>query len=802
MTNEKELKCLVIFYHKNIFKLYDKRWIFKSIKSISNQKYQNFDIWELNYGDDNTSIINIADFIGKSYIFYNKKLDNHVYAMYYLINKGFYEHNYDVIFNTNLDDYYHPQRFEKQLQLIKLSYPIVFTYWIYIEEIDGKDYYKTHKHCLSKRKSKSCHYCSRYGNCVSLKIDKNTLFNGNEPNKQNIMMKLLENTNVLCHPSACYTKKIFNMTDNYGNLIRYKNDKPYEDLFLWQKIVKNPDIEIGIVPEQLVYYRIHGNQVSKTATDINNQLIIIRRIGILLVCTGKYKEFCNRLIESIEKNFLQDSKKIYFFFSDDEKFIEDIAQKNKITHYITKIKQRGFPADTLYRYHYFLTQKYNLLLNTDFVYYFDVDMCVNSVITSDILPIPNKSLVGVIHPGFYKNNKNGSPEININSTAYINPQQYKNCYIAGGFNGGITEEYIKMAETIKTAIEIDDENELIAIWHDESHLNKYFTYNYEKFKIVDSEYCYPESWNIPFQKKILALDKNHSFIRTKQNMCITVNLQGDIGDKLFIVATSIAYVLNIKKYYNTEVTIVLPTILKNPSKSYRNSIFSSFYRSDIEKMNWDIIIKYNSTSSIKYENKHLINLSNPSEFLELFNNEFLSSNSNVVLDGFFKSYTFFNEYHTDILEYFKLPKDKEEYINNLFSGIANLFENQTVSIYIDKFTYIQLLKNEYDNEYNQYYLNAMNIVKQKIKNPYFIIYIEGDEYDKINLFRTLINVYYINDKYSDYILLYLMAKCNHYILSNSTIQWWSNYLNIQQDKIIISSKLFDQHLSFPTWIII
>jgi hypothetical protein len=44
-------------------------------------------------------------------------------------------------------------------------------------------------------------------------------------------------------------------------------------------------------------------------------------------------------------------------------------------------------------------------------------------------------------------------------------------------------------------------------------MNRYFIDN-QPTKILDPSYCYPESWNIPFNKKLLALDKNHSDVRS------------------------------------------------------------------------------------------------------------------------------------------------------------------------------------------------------------------------------------------------------------------------------------------------
>ena len=49
-------KCAVIFFHKNIYNLYEKYWINNCIDSILNQVNVYFDIFEINYGDENISI--------------------------------------------------------------------------------------------------------------------------------------------------------------------------------------------------------------------------------------------------------------------------------------------------------------------------------------------------------------------------------------------------------------------------------------------------------------------------------------------------------------------------------------------------------------------------------------------------------------------------------------------------------------------------------------------------------------------------------------------------------------------------
>ncbi len=221
------------------------------------------------------------------------------------------------------------------------------------------------------------------------------------------------------------------------------------------------------------------------------------KIGILNIATNNYKLFLNDLHDSIEKYFLTDHEKKYFVWSDDESF----NFKHDVHH--IKIDAQGYPGDTLFRYHYFLMAKKELL-ECDYIFYLDADMRIVDNVKEEVLT----ELLGVQHPGFWEETKkSGTPESRTESTAYVNPSDITQ-YCCGGFNGGTPKSFLKMSETIAKNINIDAEKEIIAVWHDESHLNKYFSEN-PPTKVLDCGYCAPESaWSVPFQNKILALDKS------------------------------------------------------------------------------------------------------------------------------------------------------------------------------------------------------------------------------------------------------------------------------------------------------
>lgn len=235
------------------------------------------------------------------------------------------------------------------------------------------------------------------------------------------------------------------------------------------------------------------------------------KVGILLIATGKYFKFFKPLYDSLMKNFLSKHERTIFYFTDSNMEVPNNVIK-------TKIERKGFPGDTLFRYHYFLKQKQNIL-KMDAVYYMDVDSFVKDVVGDEILPNDETPLIGCAHPGFYKTGRKlGTPERRPASTAYISTKEQRDCYICGGFNGGLSKKFVEMAETISSNIDKDGEKNMIAVWHDESHINRYYVTNKKLFKILTPSYMFPESWTNRWNLKglkprILALDKNHSEIR-------------------------------------------------------------------------------------------------------------------------------------------------------------------------------------------------------------------------------------------------------------------------------------------------
>lgn len=178
-----------------------------------------------------------------------------------------------------------------------------------------------------------------------------------------------------------------------------------------------------------------------------------------------------------------------------------------------KIENEGFPGATLHRYHTMLKAD-RYLQCFDQIFYCDVDMLFVAPIGEEIF---SDGITATLHPGYV--GEIGTPERNPDSAAAI-PFDAMNQYFCGGFQGGDAEAYLKMAETLAHNITLDHERELIAVWHDESHFNRYL-YDKPPAKILTPDYCYPEDagahykdkWTragLTVTPKLLALTKDKS----------------------------------------------------------------------------------------------------------------------------------------------------------------------------------------------------------------------------------------------------------------------------------------------------
>jgi hypothetical protein len=205
----------------------------------------------------------------------------------------------------------------------------------------------------------------------------------------------------------------------------------------------------------------------------------------------------------MEQYFITDAEKHYFVFTDSPEVAYE--KEDPCIHRIFQ-KNLGWPNNTLLRFNIFLNHK-GLFEEMEYLFFFNANLIVMQQITADhFLPTLQEKLVACLHPGFYtKDSSKFTYERRTTSTAYIPPNKGSH-YFAGGLNGGITNAFIQAMTDMNGAIRKDAANNVVAIFHDESHWNKYLL-DKPYIKVLSPSYLYPEGSHLPIPEIIMIRDK-------------------------------------------------------------------------------------------------------------------------------------------------------------------------------------------------------------------------------------------------------------------------------------------------------
>jgi len=239
-------------------------------------------------------------------------------------------------------------------------------------------------------------------------------------------------------------------------------------------------------------------------------------IGFLIIATGNYYKFLPNLIKSIERFYPKNIDKKYYIFSN-HKLQLDFVDNYEIIYF----KHESFPSSTLFRFHQFSKIKNKLLSETDYVCYVDSDSIFVRPPPTDIF---NKEFYGFEHGVNIINEVYDLPyERNLSSTSCVKCGQERR-YIIGGLWGGLTRKAVEIFDNLQNNIDLDLKNNIIACFHDESHINKYFSTNPDCF-IYDTKYILGEidSYNnIKIWKSEDSLEncRNNFILKKEDDMII------------------------------------------------------------------------------------------------------------------------------------------------------------------------------------------------------------------------------------------------------------------------------------------
>jgi hypothetical protein len=230
----------------------------------------------------------------------------------------------------------------------------------------------------------------------------------------------------------------------------------------------------------------------------------MKTFGICSIATNGYEKYLIDCIESFEKLNNGEYLINWYIFSDvaDDLSLRIVSVDNVVFQFF-QIPPYTWPDATLMRYHIY--HDHLNALDSDFLMHLDADML--------FLPgfrfpeIESDFMHFVRHPG-YANFKwdcsnpiaimkiiwrlvviggHGSWETRRESSAYLERRK-RSTYYCGGIWFGRKQAFFRFITENRAAVSYDLSRNIVAKWHDESHLNRFAALN--EVRVLGPQYCF------------------------------------------------------------------------------------------------------------------------------------------------------------------------------------------------------------------------------------------------------------------------------------------------------------------------
>ena len=223
------------------------------------------------------------------------------------------------------------------------------------------------------------------------------------------------------------------------------------------------------------------------------------------------------MVISAEKVSTREDKITFLVFTDNPEAAEKFARSLSNTSVkVFEIPPYKWPEATLLRYQIF--ESHMDELNFDILMHLDADMLFASSPWDRIRKqLISSSICLVEHPGFWrpmgkrriflylsnpllrlrdlrlklKIGGIGAWEIRRISSAYVE-KNLRRTYVCGGTWFGLNVPVVDLLKTLAENVRLDLDKKIIAVWHDESHLNKWSAENLHSFE--NPELCFDETY--------------------------------------------------------------------------------------------------------------------------------------------------------------------------------------------------------------------------------------------------------------------------------------------------------------------
>lgn len=261
-------------------------------------------------------------------------------------------------------------------------------------------------------------------------------------------------------------------------------------------------------------------------------------------------------------------------------------------------------------------------------------------------------------------------------------------------------------------------------------------------------------------------------------MKIIVDIAGGLGNQMFSYA--FGYALCRKK----NAKLIIDTTMQDCgiAREYGLSNFNIVYDGRIswgykkDFLNRALINKLKFKYAIGITTKLYVEKT-PTEF----ESDVYDVNKDTYFKGNFQSELYFSDCRSELLHLFTLVDERELSVQ----GLTNkMYSEESVSVHIRRGDYTQI-GCVVDMEY---YDRAINFIEQSCQQPIFYIFSDDimfcrEYFSKYSDKKIIYPDYHSDNRSIDD--MYLMSKCKHNIIANSSYSWWGAWLNLNPKKIVV-----------------
>ena len=174
----------------------------------------------------------------------------------------------------------------------------------------------------------------------------------------------------------------------------------------------------------------------------------------------------------------------------------------------------------------------------------------------------------------------------------------------------------------------------------------------------------------------------------------------------------------------------------------------------------------------------------------------------VFSEGIYSKSKFINQFYFGNWQSYKYFKNAETPVREKFSFNTSLISKNTEELANEmnscNSVSIHIRRDDYMSEKfidglgsvcnEEYYRNAINYILDNVKDTRFYVFTDDHKWVSENLKVNSATFVKFNCNENSWQDMFLMSKCKHNIIANSTFSWWGAWLNCFQDKIVIAPK--------------